>query len=58
MSVSVKDISFESFVSDLLFIGIDSEIQSEGVWVEGKGFYMTYCVNKIYLCLSCTLNIS
>jgi len=54
----VKDISFESFVSDLLFIGIDSEIQSEGVWVEGKGFCMTYCVNKIYLCLSCTLTVS
>jgi hypothetical protein len=32
----VKDISIESFVSKLLFIEIDSEIQSEGVWVEGK----------------------
>ena len=30
MSVSVKDISFESFLSDLLFIGIDSEGESVG----------------------------
>jgi len=34
--VSVKGIGIESFVSGLLFIGIDSEIQREGVWVEGK----------------------
>jgi len=33
----VKDISFESFVSGLLYIGIGSEIEREGVWVEGKG---------------------
>jgi len=33
----VKDISIESFLSNLLFIGIDSEMQREGVWVEGKG---------------------
>jgi hypothetical protein len=32
----VKDISLESFVSDLLSIGIESEIQREGVCVEGK----------------------
>jgi hypothetical protein len=32
----VKDISIESFVSDLLFIGIHIEIQREGVWAEGK----------------------
>jgi hypothetical protein len=31
----VKDISLESFVSDLLIIGIDSEIQKEEMWVEG-----------------------
>jgi hypothetical protein len=31
----VKDISLESFVSDLLIIGIDSEVRKEGVWVEG-----------------------
>ena len=36
MSVSVNDISIESFMSNLLFIGIESEIQREGVWVEGK----------------------
>jgi hypothetical protein len=34
--VSVKGISLERFVSDLLFVGIESDIQSEGVWVEGK----------------------
>jgi hypothetical protein len=28
----VKDIRIESFLSDLLFIGIESE----GLWVEGK----------------------
>jgi hypothetical protein len=32
----VKDSSFESFLGNLLFIGIDSEVQREGVWVEGK----------------------
>jgi hypothetical protein len=32
----VKDISFESFLSNLFFIGIDSEIQREGSCVEGK----------------------
>ena len=37
MSVSVKDISIESFLGNLLFIGIDSEMQREGVRVEGKG---------------------
>ena len=36
MSVSEKDIGLERFPSDLLFIGIDSEIQREGVWVEGQ----------------------
>jgi hypothetical protein len=36
VSVSVKDINFESFLSNLLFIGVYSEIQSEGCWVEGK----------------------
>jgi len=36
VSVSVKDISLQSFVSNLLFIGIDSEIQREGWWVKGK----------------------
>ena len=30
MSVSVKDISIGSFLSDLLFIGIDSEGESVG----------------------------
>jgi hypothetical protein len=34
--VSVKGISLESFVSDLLFFGIVSEIQREGLWAEGK----------------------
>jgi len=33
----VKDISIESFLSNLLFIGIDSEMQREGVRVERKG---------------------
>jgi len=31
VSASVKDIRIESFVSGLLFVGIDSEIQREGV---------------------------
>jgi hypothetical protein len=30
----VKDISLESFVNDLLIIGIDSEVRKKGVWVE------------------------
>jgi hypothetical protein len=34
--VSGKGISIGSFVSCLLFVGIESEIQSEGVWAEGK----------------------
>jgi hypothetical protein len=32
----VKDISLESFLSNLLSIGIDSEIQREGGCIEGK----------------------
>ena len=36
MSVSVKDISIESFVSKFLFIVIESEIISEGGCV-GRG---------------------
>ena len=32
----VKGIGIESFVSGLLFIGIDSEIQKKELWVEGK----------------------
>ena len=32
----MKEIRLESFLSDLLLIGIDSEVQSDGVWVEGK----------------------
>ena len=36
MSVIVKGISIWSFLSKLLFIGIESELQREGVWVEGK----------------------
>ena len=36
MSVSVKDISIERFLSNLLFMGIESEIQSEGGGV-GRG---------------------
>jgi len=35
VSVSVKDIRMESFVSDLFFTGIESE----GFWVEGKEIY-------------------
>jgi hypothetical protein len=31
MSGSVKDIRMESFVSDLLFVGIEIEIQREGL---------------------------
>jgi hypothetical protein len=31
----VKDIRIESFLSDLLFIGIENE----GLWVEGKEIY-------------------
>jgi len=42
VSVSVEDISLESFLGDLLFIGIDSEIQREGVWVEGKETAVRY----------------
>jgi hypothetical protein len=34
--VSVKDISLEGFLSNLMFIVIESEIESEGLWVEGK----------------------
>ena len=38
MSVSVKGISIESFVCNLLFIGIESEIRSEGGGVvRGEG---------------------
>ena len=36
MSVSVKDISIKSFVSNLLFIGIETEMKGDGVWVEEK----------------------
>lgn len=36
MSDSVNDIRLERFLSNSLFIGIDSEIQRVGVWVEGK----------------------
>ena len=36
VSVSVKDVRIESFLSNLLFGGIDSELQTEGFWVEGK----------------------
>jgi len=36
VSVCVKGIGIESFVSGLLFIGIDSEIQKKELWVEGK----------------------
>jgi hypothetical protein len=36
VSVSVKDIRIESFVSGLLFVEIDSEIQKEG-WCRGEG---------------------
>jgi hypothetical protein len=34
--VSGKGISIGSFVSGLLFVGLEGEIQREGVWVEGK----------------------
>ena len=44
VSVGVKDISFESFLSDLLFIGIYCELQREGVWVEGKETAVRYNV--------------
>jgi hypothetical protein len=37
----VKDITLESFLSNLLFIGIDSEIVMEGVWVKGNKTEMT-----------------
>jgi hypothetical protein len=37
VSVSVKDSRFGSFLSNLLFLGIDSEVQREGVCVEGTG---------------------
>jgi hypothetical protein len=33
----VKGIRIERFVCDLLFIGIESGIQREGVWAEGNG---------------------
>jgi hypothetical protein len=33
----VKDIRLESFLSDLLFIVIENEIQRAGFWAEGKG---------------------
>jgi len=36
VSVRVNDISMESFLCYLLFMGIESELQREGVWVEGK----------------------
>jgi len=36
VSVSVKVISIESVVSGLLFIGTDSTIWREGLWVEGE----------------------
>jgi hypothetical protein len=35
--VSAKNIIFEVFLSNLVFIGIESEIQRERIWVEGKG---------------------
>jgi len=38
----VKDIRRESFLSNLLFSGIDSEIQREGGWVEGKETDVTH----------------
>jgi hypothetical protein len=37
MPISVKDITLESFVSNLLFIEIDSEIEGEGVRGRGEG---------------------
>jgi hypothetical protein len=33
----VKDIGIESFLCNLEFIGIDSEKQREGMWLEAKG---------------------
>ena len=36
VSVSVNDVRIESFLSNLLFSGIDSELQTEGFSVEGK----------------------
>jgi predicted sulfurtransferase len=36
VTVTVKGIRLESFVSDLLFIGFDNEIQREGVLVKWK----------------------
>ena len=42
VSDSVKDISFESFLSDLLFIGIYCELQRDGLWVEGKETAVRY----------------
>jgi hypothetical protein len=32
----MKDISIESFVSNLLFIGIECEMKGDGVWAKGK----------------------
>lgn len=40
--VSVKDIRRDIFLSNLLFIGIDSEIQWEGMWVELKERYVAH----------------
>jgi hypothetical protein len=42
VTVSVEDISLESCLSDLLFIGIDSEIERKGVRVEGKETAVRY----------------
>ena len=36
MSVSVKDISIESFISNLFFIRIEIEMNGDGVCVEEK----------------------
>ena len=45
-------------MSELLFIGIDSEIQGEGGSVEGREIYMTSYVNKIYLLFTYIFTIS
>jgi hypothetical protein len=42
--VSMNEIGLEGIVSNLLCIGIDSEIQRVGVWVEGEETDVTLCL--------------
>lgn len=47
MSVSVKDISLDISLRNRLFIGTDSGIQSDGLWVEGKERDVTNMVGMV-----------